>query len=465
MASLNQIDHFVVLMLENRSFDNLLGFLLPAGADFEGLTGYETNPDGQGKPVQVWTDPGNPTTLSLPDPDPGESFVDMNAQLFGEGPVAGMPGMKGFVQDYVKQGGAAQDIMHCFSPEQIPALTALARSYAVSDRWFASAPCQTWPNRFFVHTATANGYENNSPAHFPYMMPTIFNALEGQAPSGWKIYFHDFPQSLTLTELQVHLDRFRPFTEFLDDAKTGSLPSYSFIEPRYFADADWPNDMHPPHNVAYGDQLVASVYDAVRQSSCWNSTLLVITFDEHGGCFDHVPPPNAVSPEPPRTGQVFAFDRYGVRVPAILVSPFIKPGTILRSDNNYPFDHTSIIRTLRSRFGIDKPLSQRDAVAPDLSSVLNLDEPSDDRREAVQAAPSPPGDNEEALNAARLAPLNGFQQAAQDAMAHLEPLARGIPLEQHIQALLNGWVPTLPKATGSGAAVQDIKDILDKWLP
>ena len=181
MAGLSVIQHVVVLMLENRSFDNLFGTLYPKSAEFDGLSGTETNPDGSGEPIRVWTTPAPPNVMTLPNPDPGELFTDINQQLFGaQTPLGQTPAMQGFTTNYAKNGGDPRDIMHFFTSDQVPALSTLARNYAVSDAWFASAPCQTWPNRFFVHTGTAHGYPNNSPVHFPYLMPTLFNALDAE---------------------------------------------------------------------------------------------------------------------------------------------------------------------------------------------------------------------------------------------------------------------------------------------
>ena len=483
MGTLNDIDHFVVLMLENRSFDNLLGWLNPQDPSYGGLTGDESNPDGAGGSIPVWPTPNNPAApagassdlTKIPAPDPGEQFTDINQQLFGT--VAPKPAdpvtLQGFTANYAssigKTAGNPADIMHCFLPQQLPALTALAQSYAVCDHWYASAPCQTWPNRFFLHTATANGYENNSPAHFPYDMNTIFKVLEGNVPNGWEIYFHDFPKSLTLSQLWDRLDHFRSFDEFLNDARLGQLPSYAFIEPRYFADADWPNDMHPPHDVSYGDQLVATVYNALFNSPAWERTLLVVIFDEHGGCFDHVAPPAAVPPEPPRSDQPFGFDRYGVRVPAVIASPWIKPGTVFRAaDGQQPFDHTSVISTLRKRFGGAAPLpalTARDAAAPDLELVLNLDAPSGDGRASVQALPAPAEDDEAALNQARLAPLNDAQQAMYSAAAHLAPLIHGVSVADHVLSLQDNVAPVIGVAAHATEAVPFIKNVLGRLLP
>lgn len=479
MAGLADIDHFVVLMLENRSFDNLLGWLYPGRADYEGLKGDEANTDAGGNVIRVWPRPdyqaapaGASTALQkIPTPDPGEAFTDINRQLFGRpDPAPGdQPDLSGFAANYAsaagKEAGNPVDIMHCFLPGQVPALSALARSYAVCDHWYAAAPCQTWPNRFFVHTGTANGYENNSPVHFPYDMNTVFNVLDGQLPHGWEVYFHDFPQALTLSKLWDHLDHFRPFEDFLNDAQLGQLPSYAFIEPRYFADLDWPNDMHPPHDVGYGDRLVATVYNALVGSPAWPKTMLIVIFDEHGGCYDHERPPAATPPEPPRAGQVFGFDRYGVRVPAIIASPLIRPGTVFCADaTEQPFDHTSVISTLRKRFGVADPLTGRDRRAPDLERVLALAVPDLTGREAVQPLPLPPEDDADALAAARLLPLNDFQQAMYSAAAHLAPLMHGVAVADHVASLDGGLTPVVDAVEHAADALPLIKNIVGRLL-
>ena len=386
MPSLDQIEHVVVLMLENRSFDSMLGFLYPKSPGFDGLTGTEFNLDATGTPVPVWNSPGSDRqTLSIPDPDPGELFTDINTQLFeaaAKPPPGQTPSMGGFAKNYVAQPNPSGDIyvtknvMHYFTPEQVPVISRLARQFAVSDRWFASAPCQTWPNRFFVHTGTADRYENNDPPHLPGV-DTIYNRFEAVGNENWKIYFHDIAQSKTLTKLWLLADHFHFYEQFQLDAKSGTLPAYSFIEPRYFTDLALPNDQHPPHVVTLGEQLIADVYNQLRNGPAWTKTMLIITYDEHGGCYDHVPPPAAVSPEKPDANQTFGFDRYGVRVPAVIVSPFVPQGTVLRPPGNIPFDHTSILATLRKRFSLGAPLTDRDAQAPDLASALTLSAPTD----------------------------------------------------------------------------------------
>ncbi|WP_051229214.1 alkaline phosphatase family protein [Paludibacterium yongneupense] len=424
MGKLDSIQHIVVLMLENRSFDSMLGRLYPASPAFDGLSGAESNPDLAGTPVQIWSGDGiDEAAVRFPAPDPGELWTDINTQLYGhaEAPAAGeKPAMNGFVRNYQEQAApalatdVARGVMHAYSEQQVPVMSRLAKQFAVCDRWFASAPCQTWPNRFFVHTGTANGYENNGPPHFPYLMPTIFDRFEDlEVDNGWKIYFHDLPQALTLARLLPHVDRFRPYATFGDDVANGTLPAYSFIEPRYFQDADLPNDQHPPHAVTLGEQLIADVYNTLRSGPGWDDTLLVICYDEHGGCYDHVPPPQATPPGAPTSP--FNFDRYGVRVPAVLVSPRIAPGTILRPPGDVPFDHTSILATLRKRFGLGQPLSRRDAVAPDLECVLTLDGPDNQGPEHVEANPYVPSD----AILSRRAPLNGFQLSLLDLVERL----------------------------------------------
>ncbi|MGH6823810.1 MAG: alkaline phosphatase family protein [Methylocella sp.] len=423
MTRLQSIEHFVVLMLENRSFDNLLGGLYPKSKDFDGVDGSESNQDRSGKAWPLTETPGGDAAgLSVPNPDPGELWADINVQIFGSGQLHGgepypprdgaVAGMCGFVDSYTDPNGRpsrfgndARQIMSRYKPERdVPALATLAREFAVCDSWFASAPNQTWPNRFFVHTGTAAGYENNKPDKLFFKMPTVFGSFD-RAPSkpSWAVYHHDVPQTLTLLELIGNAQNFHMFDKFVKHARAGVLPNYSFIEPRYYTDVslfppriNLPNDMHPPHIVCFGDQLVATVYNALRSNvDAWKKTMLVIVFDEHGGCYDHAPPPKAIPPGPvvgENPNPIFTFDRYGVRVPAVIASPYIQPGTILRPSDNYPedgatpFDHASVINTLRHRFELGAPLTARVEAAPTLERVLNRDTPENLGPETIAAS-------------------------------------------------------------------------------
>jgi phospholipase C len=431
------IEHVIVLMLENRSFDCMLGNLRLPGPDFAGLTGNETNPYQRSDGIVAV--PARPSAMIdsiaavVPDPDPGEKFVDMNEQLFGPGLTRGnaRPPMTGFVANYMRQPAADSPsdpmaVMHYFTPDQLPVLTTLASAFGVSDQWHASAPCQTWPNRFFAHTATSRGYTNNSDFPIPFPAPSIFARLSA-CDRSWRVYFHDVPQSIMLGDVWYRAFlHYRFFGQFLADARCGDLPHYSFVEPRYFSDLGLgiPNDQHPPHNVMVGEKLIADVYNAVRSSPCWKKSLLIITYDEHGGCYDHMPPPHAISPDglgPPD----FPFDAYGVRVPAVIISPYMPPGSIVRAAPAgiafnappYPFDHTSIIATLRKLYNLGQPLTNRDRVAPDLLGALSLNEPANDGPPHVEYVD--PEVKHDVVRTLALGPLNSQQDFLSRMAKHL----------------------------------------------
>ncbi len=401
------IEHVVVLMLENRSFDCMLGRLYSDRPDFDGLRGEECNPltadDGSRRMIKVWNSAEvTPEAACLPDPDPGELFDDITMQIFGLGRTpSDPPTMSGFVDNYVRQKSQRRPdprmVMHYFTPEQVPVLSALARAFGVCDRWFASAPCQTWPNRLFVHTGTGGGRVDNYLVPLPLTLPTIYRRLEGHGRT-WRVYFHDIPQTAALMDLwpriPTHFRLFDP--EFLEDAELGRLPNYSFLEPRYFTSmvsGDPPNDEHPPHNMVYGEQLIAAVYNALRRGAAWDRTLLLITYDEHGGCYDHAPPPAATPPGGPYPDG-FQFDRFGPRVPAVIVSPWIPAGSIVRPpEGSPPFDHTSILATLHGLFGIGEA-TKRVAAAPDLLTSLTLGSPSNRGPQMIEVSDTTAGREE-----------------------------------------------------------------------
>lgn len=461
------IKHVVVLMLENRSFDSMLGMLYQSSDTFDGLTGTEQNTwhKTDGSPpeqIPVWKSPVITSAAAcVPTPDPGELFADIHMQIHGltaDGTLNVRPTMNGFVDNYMRQPPAATAYdaaapMHHYTYDEIPVLSQLARAFGVSDRWHAPAPCQTWPNRFFAHTGTARGYVNNSPTHFPYLMETVFNRLEEDAKVPWRVYFHDIPQSIILTRLWADaVAHFRDFNDdFIRDAGSGNLPAYSFIEPRYFAEPiskKMPNDQHPPHDVSYGESLIASVYNAVRGGPGWKNTLLIITYDEHGGCYDHVVPPAATSPGA-QTQNGFDFGYFGVRVPAVIISPWIPKGSVIRPPGPTPFDHTSIIATLRKLFPF-APLTPRDAAAPDLLGALTGDGGNDGPAFISAAEPTP--DSDELATAAAAKP-NGMQQALSTA-ALLLPTA-GANHDTHVKRLMNVR-DTAPDHPTVAAAVADV---------
>jgi len=426
------LDHVVVVMFENRSFDNLLGRLHGPGEveSFEGVVGKDLS-----NPIPEWADAGADRgvvpygvakNMDTPNPDPGEEYQHVNTQLFGiidpqtnrglpaekmtapfNAPAPGrVPTMDGFVADYISAFTAERgrqptydeyaQIMAGYTPDHIPVLSGLARGFATFDHWFAEVPSQTFTNRSFFHAASASGFVVNAPyGNFPVhnTAETVFERLEAHGLS-WRVYV-DPASPLPFTGL-IHASRLRErlgthfltTDRFFEDAERGELPTYSFIEPNLWHGH---NDMHPPigalvpgaaidspSSILGGEALLSKVYQAVRSSSSSEgsnvfNTLLMVMFDEHGGTYDHVAPPAAVPPDPASPGgqMGFTFDRLGVRLPVVAISPWIPERTVVNGVHH----HTSVIRTLRERWGIGGPLTQRDANAPDLAPVLSLDEP------------------------------------------------------------------------------------------
>jgi phospholipase C len=397
---LSTIQSIVVLMLENRSFDHMLGMLYssegnvaPSGQPYEGLTGKEANPDQNGKPVLVY--PIEPTTNNayfLPGADPGEGYQSTNLQLFGSStpPSPPLATNQGFVRnfDYTLgweagkagwtpiSGTVAGDIMGIYTPSTLPVLSGLARGFAVCDQWFCSAPTETLPNRAFACAATSQGHMDDNTK--TYTSQSIFGLLS-KNKINWAIYGYT---SSPLTRLNFPDTKNAPnshfglFKDFQAAAAAGTLPPYSLLEPSWGATG---NSQHPNYSVALGEQLIHDVYYALRNGPRWNQTLLIVTYDEHGGCYDHVAPPtNAVPPDASIGEFGFDFKRFGPRVPTLLVSPLIAAGTVFRVPaGSVPLDHTSILKTVERRWNLP-PLTARDAAAPDAAAVLTLTQPRKD---------------------------------------------------------------------------------------
>jgi phospholipase C len=395
---LASVNHVVVLMLENRSFDHMLGFLYPgnvspSGQPFDGLTGIESNPGSNGQPVSVFRiEPTTPNAYYLPGADPGEGYMATNDQLYGsnKGPAsAGQAAAgQGYVTDYaytlgwetrekwaIESGTVEGDIMGCFTPEALPVLSALAKGYAVCDRWFSSVPTETLPNRAFACAATSQGHMDDKTHTFS--SPTIFGLLDA-AGQGWAVYGYDAEPLTKNTFTQISnadSSHFGEFSAFQAAAAAGTLPAYTFLEPSWGSSG---NSQHPPYDVALGEQLMHDVYEALRTGPGWPGTLLVVTYDEHGGCYDHVPPPWGAVPPDADTGEFgFGFDRFGVRVPTVLVSPLIAPGTVYRAPGGTPLDHTSVLKTVEQRWNLPA-LNARDVAAPGFGDVLTLAAPRTD---------------------------------------------------------------------------------------
>ena len=441
------IDHVIVLALENRSFDQMLGFHPSSNPDFDGLLhgGPYQNPGYDGGP-QVAAGPTGKHVLPI-DPDHSHDAVMLQLGLTGG---VSTPTNAGFVDSYERKGrglsqaafdgllaplldllhvgqptstatnlvsGRGPLIMRCLAPEHVPVLTELAASFGVCTRWFASVPGETWPNRNFLHAATSDGTTDIEPRF--YYNKTIFEVLEKVGKS-WHVYYDDTPQVWAFRRLwdEGRARNWFRSAEFAEHVRSGQLPNYSFIEPNHRPPVHatpfvhvagvhgHSNSQHPGNNLVpdadydaaaasghgdfeRGESLVAQVYEALRANpEVFNRSVLLVTYDEHGGFFDHVPPPTGV-PAPGgrlqpgllgrlaryllhRRATAFDFTMLGVRVPAVVISPLVPAGSV----DTTVRDHASVAATLRALFAPDEPpLGERDRWSPPFLPLLSLQEP------------------------------------------------------------------------------------------
>ncbi|XP_047153905.1 non-specific phospholipase C6 [Vigna umbellata] len=375
------IKNVVVLVMENRSFDHMLGWMKERiNALINGVTGDECNPvstTGSKQDSICFTD-----DAEFVDPDPGHSFEDVLQQVFGSGSI---PSMNGFVEQALSVSqNLSETVMKGFKPEAVPVYAALVKEFAVFDRWFSSIPGPTQPNRLFVYSATSHGSTSHVKRQLAkgYPQKTIFDSLHENGLD-FGIYFQNIPTTLFYRNLRKlkYVFKFHQYDlKFKRDARNGKLPPLTVIEPRYFDLKGLPaNDDHPSHDVAHGQMLIKDVYEALRTSPQWNETLFIITYDEHGGFFDHVKTPFVNIPNPDgNTGPApyfFKFDRLGVRVPTIMISPWIKKGTVISGAKgpaeNSEFEHSSIPATIKKIFNLSSNfLTHRDAWAGTFEHVV-----------------------------------------------------------------------------------------------
>ena len=376
-AGLDNLKHIVVLMMENRSFDHMLGGLslvVEGGVKkypkINGLTGNEANPDTQGNTVKVQP---NAKFQGQLDPDPDHHFPGVDLQIYGGTPPG--PGrvanMQGFVKDYFNQTNnvsKSHNIMSYFTPDKLPVLSTLATQFAVFNGWFSSIPGPTICNRAFAHYGTSFGQVGMD---IFYILDPILSVYERMIQAGHtsKIYYYD-QQSSTMEIVNLLKNQpqiFGSYAQFIADCANNQLPEYSFVEPCY---SDHPGDgggeilaadQHPDHNVQEGEKFIAAVYNAIRTNpAVWQSTVLLVVYDEHGGIYDHVVPPActpdgySAKPSDTGTGEGFNFDRLGIRVPAVLVSPYIPKGTVVPGTedpvNGCVFEHACIPGTITDFF-------------------------------------------------------------------------------------------------------------------
>lgn len=457
----DEIEHIVIVMLENRSFDNVLAWLYDQNNppnkfipdetvhEYLGLTeetlDMYTNELKNSSGKIVFSSPpikGVPSVAGRPffdSPrfDPHEGFPDVTKQIFGyDG--SNEPNMSGFLQNYAtlwserlweKYATDIRSVMETYTKEELPTMYALGQKYAVSDLWFSSVPTQTNPNRAFTFCGTSDGETVNGVLGTDHFQShTLWNRLWEQSPqTTWKIFWQSDmlpgaihgPYSGTNIFAKMgdipHLnDHFQTIDLFHALARNGNLPNVCFIEPQWtlctnlypttflekkpqyhhfaieagqsnnedFLVGFHGNDMHPPGDIRSGEDFVANIYTSLTANAdAWNKTLLIITFDEHGGLFDHVPPPTAVPPDS-YNQHGFNFDRYGVRVPTLFISPRIEQGTVIRSDDPAaPFDHTSLIASVLKWKDVDKEkwdLGKRVQGAPTIENVVTLQNPRQD---------------------------------------------------------------------------------------
>ncbi|KAM7274237.1 hypothetical protein ACFE04_028901 [Oxalis oulophora] len=429
-ATSSPIKTIVVLVQENRSFDHILGWFKTLNPEINGVTGSESNPISTTSTNDLTSNTNllfNSNSTSI-DPDPGHSFAAIYEQLYGhpwtetdaDDGQNPKPSMLGFAQNAERiKAGMSENVMNGFKPEMLPVFKELVEEYAVCDRWFASAPTLTQPNRLFIHSATSYGATENDTKMLieGYPQKTIFDSLDENGFS-FGIYYQSVPSTLFYKNLRKlkYINNFHQFDlKFKRHCKKGKLPNYVVIEQRYYDMLSLPaNDDHPPHHISEGQKFVKEIYEALRSSPQWNETLLLIVYDEHGGFYDHVPPPVTGVPSPDDIvgppPYNYKFDTLGVRVPAILVSPWIERGTVMHGPSGpYPsseFEHSSIPATVKRIFNLPEFLTKRDAWAGTFDSVINRTSPRTDLPETLSGVVIEPRDTvaEEDAN------LNDFQE-------------------------------------------------------
>jgi len=383
------VEHILVLMQENRSFDTHLGKLHDEGQP-------------RSRPV--------PKHASNPDPlDPSMSIAPFHQDLYCE--VADLDHswngshheydggkMDGFTAANVNTNDSnGSRTMGYHDNADLPFYYGLYSTFAMADRYFCSVLSQTFPNRFFLLAATSFGHIAND---FPqdcaqpcdpgteYAQRSIFNVLdEAVPPVTWKVYFSEIPFADEFAYVRTRSTNVVPIDQYYVDAMTGQLPQVAFIDPLFVGSSNTENDEHPTANIQVGEQFVEQVVNALMTSPEWSSSVLFLTYDEHGGFYDHVKPPAACTPDdiPPmiaQTDEPGEFDRYGFRVPFVAISPYSKAGYV----SHKVYDHTSILRFIETRFDLPA-LTRRDANARPLLELFNFDDPPFMTPPTLPAAP------------------------------------------------------------------------------
>lgn len=329
-------------MMENRSFDHMYGSLslVEGRTDVDGLTAEMGNPLADGTILR----PAPATAQCVLDPAHG---FDASHEQWNRG------SNDGFARIHEARFGSdeAKHVMGFLDRSMAPASYALADRYALCQRWFASVMGPTWPNRFYSLLASSDGNKSNVPLG-DENLPTLFTRLDA-ARVGWKQYYGNFPFSALLPEHSIEQAEYDALDVFFEDAAAGTLPAYVHLDPIFGM-----NDDHPPAHPLAGQIVIQSVYAALARSPQWRECLFVVTYDEHGGFFDHVSPPTTVDARA-------EFAQLGFRVPSLVVGPYVRPQV-----SSTVFDHTSSIATVLRQHGLPA-LNARDEAANDLWSLLD----------------------------------------------------------------------------------------------
>ncbi len=367
-SGINNINHIVVLMQENRSADTYLGQL-----NSQGQTSYEAEPTtGNPNPLASGTiTPFHKTSLC--------ETSDLNHSWNGEHQAYDNGAMDGFTaaNDINSANADATDptgsrTMGYYDQTELPFYYSLYNTFATNDRYFQSVLSQTFPNRFYLLTGTSFGHiRNDGPPTGGFTQPTIFNRL-GAAGISWKIYYSQFAFGSFFSYVQQHMDHVAPISQYYADAAAGNLPAVSFVDPIFIGAPNTETDEHPSSNVQVGQNFSYNVVNALESSPNWSDSALFLTYDENGGFYDHVAPPAAVAPDniAPmlQSGDTQAsFDRYGFRVPMAVVSPYSKPHYV----SHVVDDHTSILKFIETRFGLTS-LTARDSAADGMLDMFDF---------------------------------------------------------------------------------------------
>ena len=378
------IKHVVVVMLENRAFDHMCGWLRQWNVPVDGLNGSQFNiANGTKYLVRDDCPYVNPF-------DPLHDLQDTTSEIMGYGKTYVKPEpMDGFAETHMRHGFKDYwAVMHGFAPHRVPAISTIAKEFAVFDRYYASLPGPTYPNRMFFHSGTSHGHVTDD--LFTTILPgvpqrTLYNVL-GDNNISWGVYYSDVTDTILFDQLRdwKNLQHNKGIDDLKKDAVNGNLPAFSWVTPRFFGLFGPPQDQHPDHDVVLGEEFVAEVYSAVRNAPTWNETLFIVTYDEHGGLYDHVPPPMDNVPNPDGINNAdtgFNFTRLGLRVCTVMASPRIPKGTVVHEPAEAPhqrFEHGSVYATLRQLWNISEELTARTAFAAPFDHIVSLAEPRTD---------------------------------------------------------------------------------------